>query len=69
MILLDFDIFTLLTYGHAKVCQRYEAVPEGEQLAVTAVTRMQGERGGADSLLRAADESELLVAARRRGRS
>jgi tRNA(fMet)-specific endonuclease VapC len=58
-------LFTLLTYGHANVCRHYEAVPEDEQLAVTAVTRMEVLRGRTDSLLKAADEAELLVATRR----
>ncbi len=65
MIILDSDIFTLLTYGHEKVCRHYEAAREGEQLAVTAVTRMEVIRGRTDSLLKAADERELLVAAKR----
>ncbi len=65
MTILDSDIFTLLTYEHANVVRHYEAVPEGEQLAVTAVTRIEVLRGRTDSLLKAADEHELLAAARR----
>ena len=41
MTILDSDIFTLLTYEQANVVRHYEAVPEGEQLAVTAVTRIE----------------------------
>ncbi len=65
MIILDSDIFTLLTYGHANVVRHYEAARETEQLAVTAVTRMEVLRGRTDSLLKAADEHELLVATKR----
>ncbi len=65
MILLDSDIFTLLTYGHANVVRHYEAVPGDERVAVTVVTRMEVLRGRTDSLLKAADERQLLEAARR----
>jgi tRNA(fMet)-specific endonuclease VapC len=65
MILFDSDIFTLLTYNHANVCRRFEAVPEGEQIGVTVVTRMEVLRGRTDSLLKAANERELLVATER----
>ncbi len=61
MILLDSDIFTHLTYGHAKVCSRYDAVPDTEQLAVTVITRIEVLKGRTDSLLKAADERELLA--------
>ena len=65
MIILDSDIFTLLTYQHANVCRHYEAVGESEPLAVTAITRMEALRGRTDSLLKAANEQELLIAAER----
>jgi tRNA(fMet)-specific endonuclease VapC len=65
MIILDSDIFTLLTYAHANVVRHYEAVGEGERLAVTAVTRIEVLRGRTDSLLKAADDRELLVATNR----
>jgi tRNA(fMet)-specific endonuclease VapC len=65
MIILDSDIFTLLTYEHANVCRHYEAVPDDERLAVTAVTRMEVLRGRTDSLLTAADKRELLAASAR----
>ena len=64
MTILDSDIFTLLTYEHANVVCQYQAVPEGEQLAVTAVTRIEVLRGRTDNLLKAADEHELLAAAK-----
>lgn len=65
MIILDSDIFTLLTYEHTNVCRHYDAVPDDERMAVTAVTRMEVLRGRTDSLLTAADERELLTASAR----
>ncbi len=65
MIVLDSDIFTLLTYGNAKVRARYDAVPADEELAVTVVNRMEVLRGRTDNLLKAADEQQLLQAAER----
>jgi tRNA(fMet)-specific endonuclease VapC len=62
MIILDTDIFTHLQYGHANVRRHYDAVPEDEQLAVTAVTRTELLKGRTDSVLKAADESQLLIA-------
>lgn len=62
MILLDSDIFTLLTYGHENVCRHYEAAQGAEPLAVTIVTRGEVLRGRVDSLLKAADQRELLAA-------
>lgn len=55
MIILDSDIFTLLTYGHPNVVRHYEAVPDDEHLAVTTVTRTEILRGRTDSLLKAAN--------------
>ncbi len=65
MIILDTDIFTHLTYGHANVVRHYEGIEEAEQLAVTSVTRMEVLRGRTASLLKAADEYELLAATKR----
>ena len=65
MIILDSDIFTLLTYEHKNVTRHYEAVEEGEVLAVTAITRAEVLRGRTDGVLKAADEQELLAASRR----
>jgi predicted nucleic acid-binding protein len=65
MIILDSDIFTLPTYEHPNVVRHYEAVPADERLAVTAVTRIEILRGRTDSVLKAANEQELLTATRR----
>jgi tRNA(fMet)-specific endonuclease VapC len=65
MTILDTDIFTHLTYGHENVVRHYEAVPEAEEIAVTAITRTEVLRGRMDNLLKAADERELLLAAER----
>lgn len=65
MIILDSDIFTLLIYEHPNVVRHYEAVPDDERLAVTIVTRTEILRGRTDSLLKAANEQELMTAAKR----
>jgi predicted nucleic acid-binding protein len=65
MIILDSDIFTLLTYEHPNVCWHYEAVPDDERMAVTVVTWMEVLRGRPDSLLKAADDRALLAASAR----
>jgi predicted nucleic acid-binding protein len=62
MIILDSDILTLYSYGHANVRKQYDAVPEDEEIAITAITRMEILRGRTDSLLKAADEAELKAA-------
>src|ERR1700722_9225937 len=65
MIILDSDIFTLYAYGHANVKQHFDAVPEDEELAITIITRMEILKGRTDSVLKAADETQLRVAADR----
>lgn len=65
MIILDSDIFTLLTYEHPNVVRHYEAVPDDERLAVAIVTRTEILRGRTDSLLKAANEQELMTATKR----
>lgn len=65
MIILDSDIFTLLTYEHSNVVRHYEAVTTDERLAVTAITRIEILRGRTDSVLKAANEQELLTATKR----
>ena len=65
MIVLDTDVFTHFTWGHANVLRHYKALPTGEPTAITAVTRAEVIRGKTDGLLKAADERELLLAARR----
>jgi tRNA(fMet)-specific endonuclease VapC len=63
MIVLDTDIITLLSYGRTeKLRQRIDAVEEGEELAVTIVTRMEILQGRFDSIVKAANEEELLTA-------
>jgi predicted nucleic acid-binding protein len=65
MIILDSDIFTLFTYGHANVRKHFDALPDDEQIAVTVITRMEVLRGRTDSLLKAADEAQLRAATER----
>jgi len=50
---------------HPKVRERYDAVPEEETVAITAVTRMEVLGGRMASLLKAADEGELRKATER----
>lgn len=66
MIVLDTDIVTLLSYGrNEKLRQRLDAVEEGEELAVTLITRMEILQGRFESLMKAANEQELLKAMER----
>jgi predicted nucleic acid-binding protein len=63
MIVLDTDIVTLLSYGrNEKLRQRIEALDENEELAVTIITRMELLQGRFDSIVKAANEQELLTA-------
>ncbi len=63
MIVLDTDIVTLLSYGQTdKLQQRMKAVPESEELATTIITRMEILQGRFSSIVKAANEGELLKA-------
>lgn len=65
MIIFDTDTVTLLGYGHAKVTKRVKELPDEERLAVTVITQMQILRGRYESVLKAANESELKTAMQR----
>jgi predicted nucleic acid-binding protein len=66
MIVLDTDIVTLLSYGKTeKLKERLAAVEEGEELAVTLITRMEVLQGRFASIRNAADQEELRVATER----
>src|SRR5205809_497564 len=65
MIILDTDVFTHLTYGHANVFRHVAAVTDDEQLAVTIITRAEVLRGRTDSLIKATEEAQLLAATQR----
>lgn len=63
MIVLDTDIVTLLSYGKSeKLQERIAAALEREVLAVTIITRMEVLRGRYDSIMKAANDNELLKA-------
>lgn len=63
MIVLDTDIVTLLSYGQTeKLQQQMAAVQEGEELTITIVTRMEILQGRFASIVKAANEEELLKA-------
>ena len=66
MIVLDTDIVTLLSYGrNEKLHKRIAAVEEGEELAVAIITRMEVLQGRYDSIVKAANDEELLKAMER----
>jgi predicted nucleic acid-binding protein len=66
MTVLDTDIVTLLSYGKTeKLQERLAAVAEGEELAVTIITRMEILQGRFASIRNAADPEELRVATER----
>ena len=62
MIILDTNIITHYAHGHPNVLKHLDAVPEGEDIAVTVVTRGEILRGRTDSLLKAANEAQLREA-------
>jgi tRNA(fMet)-specific endonuclease VapC len=63
MIVFDSDIFTLFAYGHEKVKKRYDEADD--VFAVTVITWIEVLKGRTDSMLKAANEKELRVAAER----
>jgi tRNA(fMet)-specific endonuclease VapC len=63
MIVFDSDIFTLFAYGHEKVKKRYDEADD--VFAVTVITWIEVLKGRTDSLLKAANEKALHVAAER----
>ena len=65
MIIFDTDTVTLFSHGNQKIQSRIASLDEGEQLAVTLITRMEILRGRFDSILKAADESQLNTALER----
>jgi predicted nucleic acid-binding protein len=65
MIVLDSDILTLWAYDHPAVRKRYDAVPDDETIAITAITGMEVLGGRTASVLKAADENELRAATER----
>lgn len=60
MILLDSDIFTLLTSGHLRVAARIAAATD--KVAITVITRIEALQGRFSFVLRASNGSELLRA-------
>ena len=63
MIVLDTDIVTHISFGkNEKLLKRIELVPDDEELAVTVITYMEILQGRFDSIKKAANENELVVA-------
>jgi tRNA(fMet)-specific endonuclease VapC len=66
MIVLDTDIVTLLSYGQTdKLQQRITGMQESEELAITIITRMEILQGRFASIVKAANDEELLKAMER----
>jgi predicted nucleic acid-binding protein len=65
MIVLDTDIVTLFAYGNENIQKRIEGLEEGEELAVTIITRMEILGGRYDSIVKAASAAELFTATQR----
>jgi tRNA(fMet)-specific endonuclease VapC len=63
MTVLDMDILTLLEYGRsAALDRRVESALAADSLAVAVISRMERLQGRFDSILKAANETELLDA-------
>jgi tRNA(fMet)-specific endonuclease VapC len=60
VIILDTDIATLHFYGHPGIAERIERT--GDEVATTIVSRIEILRGRFDSVLKAADANQLLIA-------
>ncbi len=65
MTILDTDTVTLYAMGHEKVGARVDAVGGPAELAVAVITHMEILRGRFDSILKAADETQLKMAMQR----
>jgi len=65
MTIFDTDTFTHYSKGNAKIRERMDQVDEGEEFAVTLVTRMEVLRGRFDSILKAANEAQMKTAIER----
>ena len=66
MHILDTDIASLLYYGkNQRVLERYQAFPSDQKLTLSPITRAQLIAGRCDSLLKAANGDELLIAEKR----
>ena len=64
MILFDTDTLTHFSYGNLNLLRRLEATGD-ESLAISLITHYEMSRGRAESLLKAANETELRRAAER----
>jgi tRNA(fMet)-specific endonuclease VapC len=65
MIVLDTDIVTLFSYGNEKIRKRIAGKDEGDELAITIITRMEILAGRFDSIMKAANAPELAIATSR----
>jgi tRNA(fMet)-specific endonuclease VapC len=63
MIVLDTDTVSMLFQAHPQVSERYRR--ETEEIVITVVTRIEALRGRFDSVMKAADGTQLLNAQQR----
>jgi len=63
MIVLDTDTVSLLFQAHPRVSEHYRR--EIEEVVITVVTRIEVLRGRFDSVMKAADGAQLLIAQQR----
>lgn len=64
MILFDTDALTYYSYGNEKIRQQILACAD-ERIATSVITRYEVLRGRTETLIKAANEEELRIAARR----
>jgi predicted nucleic acid-binding protein len=66
IVILDSDIITLIFYGrHEKLNKRIEQLSQHDELAVTVITYMEILQGRFDSIIKAANDAELVAAMKR----
>jgi predicted nucleic acid-binding protein len=65
MTIFDTDTVTHFSHNNENVRRRIDAMEEGEELAVTLITRMEILQGRFASILKAADETRLRLAIQR----
>lgn len=63
--LLDTNILTELIKANAGIVARFDAVPERDDVATSIISRIEMLEGRFSSIVKAANKSELLIAAAR----
>jgi tRNA(fMet)-specific endonuclease VapC len=65
MYILDTNILSELIKANPRIVQRFEVVPETDEVTTTTISRYELLRGRYSSILTAADKPQLLLAQRR----